>query len=194
MSHATTLTRPGPATRTIARWMVSFVGFPLGGLAAMILTGPVDSSASAAAGGLVTGAILGAAQAWALRSSRRQLLAWTLVTAAGLAAGLALGATLVQFGTSVGDLALQGAATGAVIGLAQAGVLRPRVGLVAVLWPAYLSAAYALGWVVTAAGGIAVEERFTTFGSLGALTVALLTSVLPLVLANRPATTEKSSS
>ena len=36
--------------RTIPRWMVSFVGFPLGGLAAFLLVGPVDSVGSAAVG------------------------------------------------------------------------------------------------------------------------------------------------
>ena len=42
--------------------------------------------------------------------------------------------------------------------------------------------------------GIAVEEQFTTFGAFGALTVTLLTAVLPVVLATRPTHTEKSSS
>ena len=62
------------------------------------------------------------------------------------------------------------------------------------MWPLYLAGAYALGWVVTTAGGIAVEEQFTTFGAYGALTVALLTSVLPLFLSHRPLGTEKSRS
>ncbi len=180
-------------TRTVARWTVSFAGFPLGGLAALILTGPVDSALSALAGGLVTGAVLGAVQAWALRLDRRQLMVWTLATALGLAAGLALGAWIVEFGTGMGELAAQGAVTGALVGLAQAAVLRPRVGAVALVWPLYLAGAYALGWVITTAGGIAVDEQFTTFGSFGAVTVALLTSVLPVFLATRPSLTEKSS-
>ena len=50
---STSTVRPAveaPTTgRTIARWAVSFVGFPLGGLAAMTLVGPVDSPASARA-------------------------------------------------------------------------------------------------------------------------------------------------
>ena len=188
-----------PATSTntariVGRWMISFAGFPLGGFAALVLTDPVDSIANALVGGLITGAVLGAVQSWALRSDRRQLAAWTLATALGLAVGLTLGASLVDFGTSMGDLALQGAVTGAVVGLAQAVVLRPRTGPVAFVWPLYLAGAYALGWVVTTAGGIAVEEQFTTFGAFGAITVAFLTSVLPVFLATRPASTEKSSS
>jgi hypothetical protein len=135
-------------------------------------------------------------QAWALRSDGRQLMLWTIATALGLAAGLALGAGLVDYRTSIGDLALQGAVTGALTGLAQAAVLRRRTRRLAVVWPLYLAAAYALGWVVTTAGGIAVDEHFTTFGAYGALTVTALTLVLPVVLSTRPTTTttEKSSS
>ncbi len=197
MSHVIS-SPPAAATTTtsriIGRWMISFAGFPLGGFLAMILTGPVDSTTSALAGGLVTGAVLGLVQAWALRLDRRQLAAWTLATAFGLAAGLTLGASIVDFGTGMGDLALQGAVTGAVVGLAQAVVLRSRAGDVALAWPMYLAATYALGWVITTAGGIAVEDQFTTFGAYGALAAALLTSVLPVFLASRTTTTEESSS
>ncbi|MDX6300237.1 MAG: hypothetical protein QOF53_1451 [Nocardioidaceae bacterium] len=196
MSHVITsgsaAEAPGTA-RIIGRWMVSFVGFPLGGFAAVALTDPVNTVANALVGGLITGAVLGAVQGWAMRSDRRQLLAWTIATALGLAAGLALGASLVDFQTGIGDLAMQGAVTGAVVGLAQAAVLRRRTAALAVVWPVYVAAAYALGWVVTTAGGIAVEDQFTTFGAFGALTVAALTSVLPVVLSTRSASTEKSS-
>jgi hypothetical protein len=197
MSHVIT-SPPANATpttaRTVGRWLVSFLGFPLGGFAALALTDPVDSVVNALLGGLITGAVLGAVQAWALRSDRRQLMAWTLATALGLAVGLALGAWIVDFGTSIGDLAAQGAVTGAVVGLAQAVVLRPRTGSVSFVWPFYLAGAYALGWVVTTAGGIAVEEQFTTFGAYGAVTVALLTAVLPVFLSTRPTHSEKGSS
>ena len=196
MSQVTTVTPPSPTRsrgRIVARWMVSFIGFPLGGLVALIVTEPVNSAGNALAGGLITGAVLGAVQAWALRFARPQLVAWTLATAVGLAAGLALGASLVGFSTSIGDLAMQGAVTGALVGLAQALVLRDRTGPVAFVWPAYLAGAWASGWVVTTAGGIAVEEQFTTFGAYGAVTVALLTSVLPVFLSTHPIRTVKSS-
>jgi hypothetical protein len=197
MSHV--ITSPAPAkaptpARVVGRWMVSFLGFPLGGFAALALSDPVDSIGNALIGGLLTGAVLGAVQAWALRSEHRQLIAWTIATALGLAAGLALGARLVHYHTGIGDLALQGAVTGALVGLAQAVVLHGRTRPLAAVWPLYLAGAYALGWVVTTTGGIAVEEQFTTFGAYGAVTVAALTSVLPLVLSTRPTSTERSSS
>ena len=76
--------------RTVARWMLSFAGFPLGGGAAWLLTGPVDAPISAIAGGLVTGLILGVVQAWAMRMDRRLTAAWTVATAVGLAVGLTM--------------------------------------------------------------------------------------------------------
>ena len=79
MSHVITsplATRAEPSTaRIFGRWMISFVGFPLGGLAALILTDPVNGAGNCLVGGLITGAVLGAVQAWALRADRRQLLA-----------------------------------------------------------------------------------------------------------------------
>jgi hypothetical protein len=49
-----------------------------------------------------------------------------------------------------------------------------------------LAAIWALGWVVTTAIGVQVDERFTVFGSSGAIVVTVLTIALPLVL-NRAA-------
>jgi hypothetical protein len=162
--------------------MLSFAGFPLGGGAAWLLTGPVDAPISAIAGGLVTGLILGVVQAWAMRADRRLTAEWTVATAIGLAVGLTSGAALVGYATGLGDLAVQGAVSGAAVGLAQAMVLRSRLGLISLAWPVYLAAAWAAGWIVSTSIGIKVAEQFTVFGASGALTVALLTSVLPLLL------------
>jgi len=188
---STSTVRPAveaPTTgRTIARWAVSFAGFPLGGLAAMTLVGPVDSPASALAGGLLTGAVLGAVQGWALRAQGRSLVAWSAATAVGLGAGLAIGAAAVSYGTGLGGLVVQGAVSGAAVGIAQAALLRRRLGALALAWPTYLAVVWALGWAITTSIGVEVDERFTVFGSSGAVVVAVLTSVLPLVLARREA-------
>ena len=91
MSELTTpapaATAPGPL-RAAARWMVTFVGFPLGGLTTALLIGPVDSLVSALLGGLVTGAILGAVQAWGLGRNRPSPVQWIVATAVGLMVGL----------------------------------------------------------------------------------------------------------
>ena len=183
-AEAPTTAPPSPA-RTVLRWMLSFAGFPLGGFAAMVIVGPVDSLGSAVAGGLLTGLVLGAVQAWALRLGGRTGTFWALATAAGLAVGLSVGAAAVGFGTDLVDLQLQGAVSGAAVGTAQAVLLWPRTGRWALVWPVYLAAAWVAGWSVTTEIGVAVGEQFTVFGSAGAVTVAVLTSVLPLLLCTR---------
>ena len=60
--------------RIVGRWMVSFLGFPLGGFAALLLTEPVNSASHAVLGGLITGVVLGAVQSWGLRFGRHDSL------------------------------------------------------------------------------------------------------------------------
>lgn len=187
-----TATRPG-WHRTVLRWMVSFAGFPLGGFASIILTGPVNDLPAALAGGLITGTVLGAVQAWAMGAARPRPMAWVLATAIGLSAGLGLGAAMVDYQTDIGSLALQGAVCGALVGAAQAVVLLPRLGSMAYAWPVPLSGIWALGWTITTAAGIQVEDQFTVFGSAGAIVATLLTAFLPVLL-NRQLHTEKSAS
>ena len=195
MSHLTTNTsagntptgettgpHPAPWPRTVLRWMVSSTGFPLGGFAALLLTGPVDDLGAALAGGLVTGAVLGAAQTWALGDLRSRAVAWVPATAVGLAVGLGTGASLVHYRTGLADLVVQGAVTGLGVGIAQAAVLLPRVGAVALAWPVLQSGIWAIGWAVTTAVGVEVDEQFTVFGSAGALVATALGAALPLVL------------
>ena len=53
-------------------WALAFVGFPLGGIAAAALIGPITTPLAGTLGGTLTGAVLGAVQWLALR--RRLLL------------------------------------------------------------------------------------------------------------------------
>ena len=187
MSPTTSITEhratSSSTARIVARRMISFVGFPLGGLAGLLLVGPVVSTPSALAGGLVTGAVLGLVQGWALRADGRFLAAWTGATAAGLAVGLAVGTLSVDYGSGLGDLAIQGVCSGAAVGLAQAVLLWPRIGRIALAWPAYLAGAWAAGWAVTTSIGVEVSDRFTVFGAGGALVTTVLTAALPVLLA-----------
>lgn len=182
---STTAARPS-SRGTIGRWLISFIGFPVGGLAAILLTGPVDSVPSALAGGAVTGGILGAVQAWATGTGRPRVGPWAGATAAGLALGLSLGSALVDYRTDLASLVVQGAVSGFLVGVAQAAVLLPRTGRAAAVWPIALSVAWPVGWLVTnAVIGLHVEDQFIVFGSSGALVVTLLTAPLPLLLASR---------
>lgn len=94
----------------------------------------------------------------------------------------------VDFRTGLGDLVVQGAITGVAVGAAQTVVLVPLTGPVAFLWPAYVAAAWAVGWAVTTFAGVQVEDRFTVFGATGAVTVTVLTAVLPVLLHSRSPT------
>ena len=65
--HATSTVQHDRSAPSLAGWHRPR-GFPLGGGTAWLLTGPVDSPASALAGGLITGLVLGVVQAWAMRA------------------------------------------------------------------------------------------------------------------------------
>lgn len=171
--------------RVVGRWLLSFVGYPLGGYAAFLLTGRVDGPAPAIAGGFLTGVVLGAIQVWAMGPRGPRPIVWVLATAVGLMGGVAAGTALVDYETDLTSLVAQGAVTGALVGIAQAIVVVPRLGVLALGWPLFLGGTYATGWAVTTSAGIDVGLQFTIFGSSGALVATLLTVVLPLVLNSR---------
>jgi drug/metabolite transporter (DMT)-like permease len=169
--------QPQPTfTRTWFLWTAGFLAFPLAGVAGTAAVGRVDSAIAALLGGAVAGLALGAGQALV---SRRRLDArrWIPATGVGMGIGLLLGATVVNYGTSLADLALMGALTGLVLGPAQA-VALPRQTHRRWLWAAAMPALWALGWAVTTFGQIHVEEQFTIFGAYGALTFSMLSGLL----------------
>ncbi len=168
------------------RWMVTFVGFPLGGLAAMLTVGRVDSVAAALTGGLITGAVLGTAQVLGLGRLMTNPAGWVAATAGGLAVGLGIGATAVGFATDLTSLMIEGAISGLAVGAAQAIVLRRPRHRLALAWPPYLAACWALAWALITIAGVQVDNQFTVFGAIGAVSVTAATLVLPFALA-RPA-------
>ena len=156
---------------TLKRWLPTFLAFPIGGLLAFETVGSATGPATAAAGGLLAGAVIGAGQWLALRHEgvdRR----WPLVTAVAMAAGSALAATITGAGTEVSDLVLTGAVSGAAVGAAQAALLGRTQ------WAAVTAASWALAWL-TSAGVLAqqADEGFVVFGSSGALVATVLTGL-----------------
>jgi hypothetical protein len=168
--------------RTWGRWVASFVGFPLAGLAAKGLAGPIDSTSSAIVGGLAAGAVLGAVQAIALPADTSRRLRWTAATAVGMAAGLAVGATAVDFAVDARGLTVMGAITGASIGLAQMTVFTASPAR-RFAWAATSSLLWALGWLITSQVIVDADSQFANFGASGAIVATLLGGVL---LAVRP--------
>jgi hypothetical protein len=70
-----------------------------------------------------------------------------------------------------------GAITGIPLGAAQAYLLRDRLAN-AWVWAAAMPLLWALGWTVTTAGGIDVDQQFAVFGAYGAFTFMALSGVL----------------
>ena len=93
------------------------------------------------------------------------------------ASGCSSAPSAVGYRTSLADLALMGALTGLVLGVAQALAL-PRRTRRRWVWAAAMPALWALGWTVTTLGGIAVDEQFTIFGAYGAVTFSALSGLL----------------
>jgi hypothetical protein len=153
------------------------ISFPIAGYVADLIVGGVASLGAALVGGLIVGAIIGAAEWFVLR--QRVSWLWIPATIAGMAVGLVAGAALVDYGIGRGDLALMGAVTGLAVGVMQALVLaRDRIPG-ALWWAVANPPAWALGWVVTSyVISTNIDERFPIFGASGALVFGLLTMVL----------------
>ncbi|MCW0215841.1 MAG: hypothetical protein OJJ54_21020 [Pseudonocardia sp.] len=133
--------------RPWALWTVGFLAFPLAGIVGGALAGPVDDLLAAVLGGAVTGLVIGAGQSLVGRGAVPPLR-WIPATALGMAAGLALGAGTVGYGTSLPDLALMGLLTGIPLGVAQALALPTATGHRR-LWALTTPVLWALGWTVT---------------------------------------------
>jgi hypothetical protein len=158
-------------------WAVAFLGFPLGGVVAAALIGPITTPLAGALGGVVTGAVIGAAQ-WLVLRRRLPLSPWWIAaTAAGMGVGLALGIALLGTTTTGATLLLRGLITGAGIGIAQYVLLRD-VGGRAPVWALVVALCWALGWMITRAVGVDLALQWTVFGSSGALLFQLLTGLM----------------
>jgi hypothetical protein len=167
-----------PAARRLWVWPVAIlIGFPIGGYIADLVVNGVDSVGTALLGGLIAGALIGAAEWFALR--RWISWPWIAATSLGMAAGLTAGAALVDYGTGRGELVLMGALTGVGVGVLQALVLARHRVSGALWWAVANPPAWALGWFVSSYVISAnIDERFTNFGASGAIVFGLLTWLL----------------
>ena len=151
------------------RWILTIVAFPLGGFLAIQVASTADGPGWAALAGLIAGAVIGTAQWLALRP--RVTALWIPITSAGMAVGLALGALVTGGATDLGSLALLGAIAGAVVGGAQAALLRKWA------WPLVVGTSWAAGWVISALVIVDEQRGFATFGLSGAALVTVATGL-----------------
>jgi len=153
------------------------MGFPIGGYAANLAVGEVDSVGAAIAGGLIAGAVVGSAQWLALRRFVPWL--WIAATSLGMGVGLAVGAALVDSRTDRRELMLMGAVTGLVVGVLQALVLARQGFAGAAWWVAANPPVWALAWLVSSYVISAnIDERFRNFCASGVILYALVTGAL----------------
>ena len=163
-------------TKAWLLWTAGFVAFIIGGALATGVTGRINDFRSALIGGLIAGAVIGTGQ-WLVARRLLDPQTWIPATAVAMSIGLGVGAWVVGYGTSLGELALMGFITGIPLGAAQAYLLRDRLAN-AWVWAAAMPLLWALGWTVTTAGGIDVDQQFAVFGAYGAITFMALSGVL----------------
>jgi hypothetical protein len=170
-------------------WTAGFVAFIIGGALATAVVGRINDVGSALIGGMIAGAVIGTGQWLVARRLLGNPQTWIPATAVAMSIGLGVGAWAVGYGTSLGELALMGFITGIPLGAAQAYLLRDRLAN-AWVWAAAMPLLWALGWTVTTAGGIDVDQQFAVFGAYGAITFMALSGVLldRLRAATSPAT------
>lgn len=184
VSPATSVPLSIPRPRVWAWPLAVLLGFPVGGYLASLIAGPVDSVGAALLGGLVAGAVVGAAQWLAIR--RLVSWMWVAATSIGMTVGLTAGAAMVDYGIGRVDLMLMGAVTGVGVGVLQAIVLSRHRISGATWWAIATPPAWALAWLVSSYVITAnIDERFTNFGASGCLLFALITGVLLEVLLRR---------
>jgi hypothetical protein len=164
-------------TKAWLLWTAGFVAFFIGGALATAATGRINDAGSALLGGMVAGAVIGTGQWLVARRLLGNPQAWIPATAVAMGIGLGVGAWVVGYGTSLGELALMGAITGIPLGAAQAYLLRDRLAN-AWVWGAAMPLLWALGWTVSTFIGVDVDQQFAVFGASGAFTFMALSGVL----------------
>lgn len=158
-------------------WLPTFLGFPIGGLIASLLIGPVQTPLTALMGGAVAGTYIGLAQWLALRRLYGMTWLWSLASSLGMAVGLALGVSLVGTETGTLDLLTRGLITGLGVGAAQAYLLRKLVPIW--LWTLTVSILWALAWPITKLVIVdSIENNYTVFGASGALFFTVLSGLI----------------
>jgi hypothetical protein len=158
--------------RDLLIWAATLLAFPIAGIAGRVVAGPVDSTWTAVLAGAVAGLVIGAAQWLALRRIGADIR-WIAATGAGLAVGFGLAFAVFGYGDTIGDLAVVGAVSGLVVGIAQWWLLRDLLDG-SIVWIPASAVAWALGWTVTTAIGVDPDDRWAVFGLSGSTTLTVI--------------------
>jgi hypothetical protein len=175
-----TLEQSIPTWRFWLLWFIAFTGFPIGGLLVKLLIGPINTLASAALGGIISGAILGLVQWLVLRGQFPLSIFWVMASSIGMALGLTISTALLGSDTNGSVLLWRALITGLCIGIIQALVLRSSLSVPAVqalIWAVTVAFAWTLGWWITRSVGVDLGPKWTVFGSTGAWAFQILTGL-----------------
>jgi hypothetical protein len=164
-------------TKKWGRWVGTFIGFPLAGVAARLAAGNIDTASAALLGGLAGGVVLGAVQAVIGGIERTDRFRWVGATGAGFAVGLTAGAGIVGYRTDTASVVVMGAISGAAVGLGQA-LSIPMRRLDRIVWATATPALWAGGWLITSQVIVDAERQHAMFGASGALAVSAIAGVL----------------
>jgi hypothetical protein len=158
-------------------WILAVVGFPIGGLLAQTIAGPVSTVPAAVASGLIAGAVIGFCQALALSLRGRKLAAWTGGTAAAAAVALAIVTAAIGQIETAREAVWLGSTSGALIGFVQATLLI-RAGVAhGWVWTVATAIAWGVGWLITSSAGVALEPGWPVYGLSGAVVSQIITGV-----------------
>jgi hypothetical protein len=165
--------------KLVFSWIgLALVAFPIAGYAGWGVSGHIDAVGPALIGGAITGAGIGLFQWLILRKDLgMSAVPWIAATSVALAGGLAIGAAVVGYETSAGQLAIMGAISGAPVGIAQGLLLRDRFSLWHV-WMLAMPAMFAIAWITSESIGVDVANQFTVFGASGSIVFGLLSGLL----------------
>ncbi|MGQ0603570.1 MAG: hypothetical protein ACT4QE_17965 [Anaerolineales bacterium] len=166
-------------------WGLAFLGFPLGGLLASFIVGPVATPLRAGVAGAITGAVLGLVQWLVLRSQLPVPAWWILATSFAMSLGLAVSVGILGTETGGNELLWRALVTGACIGLAQWLVLQ-SVSMQAWVWIVVVAMGWPLGWWITRSAGVDLSPKWSVFGSTGAWAFQFLTGLALYFLFRSP--------
>lgn len=156
-------------------WVLTFLGFPIGGALALLLIGQMENPIEGLVGGAVVGIVVGGAQMFALRGRLPIDWRWISATAAAMAVGVGLSVAIFRTETTREAILIRAALIGLLIGAAQWFMLKNQVRSV-YRWIIVVIIGYTAAWAVTSLViGNFVDQGFVVFGSSGALAYQVLT-------------------
>ncbi len=161
----------------IGRWLLAFLGFPIGGGITYLIIGSIDNPLKGVIGGAIAGAFIGGAQCLALRSDRDVDATWVAVSSTGLAGGVGLSTALLGTDTDVNSIVARAVVTGVIWSAAQAYQLQ-RKGGASILWALAVTLGYTIAWPVTRLViRDNVQTGYVVFGASGAILFQIITLI-----------------